>query len=95
MFWKRRFGMIKPTEHNCMACGNVYYFRGVKLETLCPVCRGDLMPKGYEYRRWAFGGGIISKMPIIPAPPLPPKRAEECQSVNPPKPVPLSEVNQT
>lgn len=61
--------MKKPVEHKCVGCGNVYYYRGVKLSKRCPVCRSDLMPKGYEYRRWPFGGGHVTKMPIIPPPP--------------------------
>lgn len=66
--------MKKPIEHKCMDCGNVYYYRWLKLKKRCPVCGGDLMPKGYRYASW-FGGRIV-KMPFVPPPPPMPKKCE-------------------
>lgn len=60
--------MKKPYKHKCMDCGNVYYYRHVKRNKACPVCRGELRPEGY---RPAEICGHMMLIPDIPPPPRP------------------------
>jgi len=53
----------KPYEHECLECGNVYYYRKLKRNGRCPVCHGALMPKGYKYINFLGSTHLVKNPP--------------------------------
>jgi hypothetical protein len=65
--------MKKPIMHNCTKCGNKYYYRKVKSGIReCPICKGSLLPEGYEFG--GMPGESVRLRPSIPMPNIKPAK---------------------